>query len=70
VGAADDSGRPSLLHGAVVATFAAPRVRVVVKTQSVAASFVSVPSGIRLREPAAVFESATVAGSIVPSTRL
>ena len=30
----------------------------------------SVPSGIRLREPAAVFESATVAGSSVPSTRL
>ena len=33
------------------------------KTQSVAASFVSLPSGIRLRDPAAVFESATVADS-------
>jgi hypothetical protein len=51
-----------------VATFAAPRVRVVVKTQSAAASFVSRPSGIRLSEPAAVFESTTVSGRTAPST--
>ena len=43
-----------------MATFAAPRVKVVVKTQSAAASFVSVPSGMRLSEPATAFESATV----------
>ena len=52
------------------ATFAAPRVTVVVNTQSDAASFVSRPSGLRLSEPATVFESATAAGSTVPSTRL
>ncbi len=38
------------------------------KTQSVAASFVSRPSGILLSEPAAVFESTTVSGRTVPST--
>ncbi|MGH3021702.1 MAG: hypothetical protein ACRDNR_16320 [Gaiellaceae bacterium] len=49
-------------------TFAAPRVTVVVKRQSVAASFVSVPLGMRLSEPSTVFESATSAGSMEPST--
>jgi hypothetical protein len=55
-------------QGDGVRTFAAPRVTVVVKRQSAAASFVSVPFGMRLSEPSAVFESATSVGSTVPST--
>jgi hypothetical protein len=51
-------------------TFAAPCVTVAVKAQSVAASFVSLPFGIRDSEPETVFESAVAAGSTVPSTRL
>ena len=41
-----------------------------VNSQSAAASSWSSPSGIRDSEPSCVFESATVSGSIVPSTRL
>jgi hypothetical protein len=41
---------------------------VVVKAQSAAASFVSLPSGLRMSEPATVLESATAAGSTEPST--
>lgn len=52
-----------------MSTFAAPGVSVVVNFQSVAASFVSAPSGLRISEPSIVFESATSAGSAVPSTR-
>jgi hypothetical protein len=47
---------------------AAPRVGVVVNAQSVAASSVSAPSGRRAIAPTTVFESATAAGSAVPST--
>jgi hypothetical protein len=50
-------------------TFAAPGVGVVEKAQSEAASFVSRPSGLRISDPSAVLESATAAGSAVPSTR-
>ena len=42
---------------------------VVVNAQSVAASFVSLPFGSRESEPVTVFESATFAGSGVPSTK-
>ena len=49
-------------------TFAAPRVTLVVKRQFAAASFVSLPFGMRLSDPSAVFESATSDGSAVPST--
>ena len=45
-----------------------PGSTVVVNAQSVAASSVSLPFGIRASEPATVFESATAAGSTVPST--
>jgi hypothetical protein len=65
-GAAGRAGGAAWSYG--VATFAAPLVAVVVNAQSVAESFVSVPSGSRDREPSTVFESATVAGRAVPST--
>ena len=52
------------------ASVAPAPVGVVVNCQSDAASSVSRPSGIRLSDPSTVFESATFAGSIVPSTRL
>jgi hypothetical protein len=56
-------------YGAAVFTFAAPGVGVVVNDQSVAALFVSVPSGMRASVPSTVFESATSTASTVPSTR-
>ncbi len=43
---------------------------VVVNAQSDAASFVSLPLGLRISEPATVLESSTVAARAVPSTRL
>src|SRR3954462_14428734 len=49
---------------------AAPRVTVVVNAQSAAALSVSWPLGLRISEPSTVLESAPVAGSTVPSTRL
>ena len=51
------------------ATLAAPAVTVPVNSQSAAASSVSPPFGMRASDPTTVFESATDAGSAVPSTR-
>ena len=67
---ADARRRAGRLVDDVLRMFAVPGVSVVHSAQSVAALFVSWPSGLRHRERTVVFESETLVGSTVPSTRL